>query len=254
MKLLLVIFILGAVKAPAFFERGLSAAAGTNPKGASVNASLAYNQLLWDGRVHGDESQFWKYGYLRPKTYYESSFYINTLGAELQIYPISIFGGSVGTSYADRTVKSLDLYECDQVDCKGQVSKTFYNLNLNLGYQSWVMVLFYQNTQLEASSEVPALVEYSSMLLIPKKSSSLDTKVVFLGYKLTEQITAALYGTHYQIESKKSEGQYLVVSYKYDDYSWIVGTGAFGSDYNEKTFAAFVKVSWLFDPTLSLID
>lgn len=254
MKLFLALLLLVSVKTFAFFERGLSAAAGTNPKGANINVSLAYNQLLWDKRVPNDESQFWKYGYLRPKAYYESSFYINTLNAELQIYPVSIFGGSVGTSYSDRTVKSLDLYECDQVDCKGQVRKTFYNLNLNVEYGDWIAALVYQNTQLKASSEAPLLVEYSSMLLIPEKSSSMDTKVAFVGYKLTEQITAAWYGTFYRIESKKSEGQYFVASYKNDEYSWIVGLGAFGSDYYEKSFAAFVKVSWLLDPTLSLID
>lgn len=254
MKYILVILFLfsGAVKAFAFFERGLSAAAGSNPKGANINASLAYNQFMWDGRAQNNESPFWKYGYLRPKVYYETSYVINTVSAELQVYPISIFGGSVGYKNSDRAVKSLELYECDKVDCQGQVTKSFYNLNLNLGYSSWVMALIYENTQLKASSDIPPLVEYSSMLLIPSRSETMENKVAILGYKWNENLTIGFYENFYQIKDKKSEGQYLVGNYKYDDLSWVVGAGTFGSDYFEKTFAAFIQLSWKLDPSLSL--
>ncbi len=183
MRYILVILFLfsGAVKVSAFFERGLSAAAGSNPKGANINASLAYNQLLWDGRSQNDESRFWKYGYLRPKVYYETSYVINTVSAELQVYPISIFGGSVGYKNSDRAVKSLELYECDKVNCQGQVTKSFYNLNLNLGYGSWVMALIYENTQLKASSDIPPLVEYSRSVETKSVSARSPSKVTRSG-------------------------------------------------------------------------
>lgn len=246
----LILFL--TLQSSAYFERGLSAAAGTNPKGANIKASLAYNYEVWSARTN--ESDFWKYGYLRPKVFFESSYYINTTAAELQIYPVAIFGGAIGTSYADRTVTSLDLLECDTVNCKGQLRKSYYNVNLNLGYGSLLAVLLYEKDYLQSSESDRPLVEYSSMLPIPEKNSELEKNIAFIGFKINEKMTMGFYESLYKIKDKKSEGLYLVANYKEEDFSYTLGAGTFGSDYYEKSFAAFVKISWILDPTLSLND
>lgn len=251
--LIAILFLIFSFQVQAFFERGLSAAAGNNPAGANINASLAYNYKVWDKRSDSNDALFWNYGYLRPKISYESSVYINTFDAQLHIYPISLFGIIVGTQYSERAVKSLDLFDCDLANCKGNVRKNYYKLNLNLGYGSVIGALAYGKDFLEGSdNNTPSLVEYNSMLLFPQKTTVLENKVAFVGYKWSKNFTLALYESYYEIESKKSEGQYIVGNYKDGDFSWLVGVGTFGSDYNEKTFAGFVKVSWLLDPSLSL--
>lgn len=255
MKIFLII-LLFSTQVLAFFERGLSAAAGSNPAGGSLTGSLAYNYKAWDTRTAENGHPFWMYGYVRPKISYETSFYINSLDAEIQIYPISIFGVTFGTAYVERAVKRLDLFDCDLVNCKGQVRKNYFNVNLNLGYGPWLGALVYGKDYLDAvdESNPRPLVQYSSMLLFNQNATEMERKVAFLGYKLTEALTLALYESYHELEGKKSEGQYVVGNYKNTHFSYIVGAGTFGSDYNEKTFAAFVKVSWLLDPSLSLND
>jgi hypothetical protein len=176
----------------------------------------------------------------------------------LQIFPISIFGVSVGTSHAYRNVKELGSFNCDFNNCAGQLRRNFYRVNLNLGYQDYIASFAYTKDFLFPSNITQPFVDYSSMLLIEDSSTQQDRLLAFLGYKLSERLNIGVVEMmahmHNNSGRTRAEGQYLAVTAKADDSNWLVGLGTFGSDYHEKFFSLLVKVSWSFDPSLSLND
>lgn len=253
-------FLIGAIalifsmQTQAFFERKLGAMVISNPIGASLSAGLAYNYKVWSD----SDVNFWKYGYIRPKVNYDTSYAINTFSGEIQLFPISLLGVSFGSFHAYRNVKELWSFNCDTYNCAGQLRRNFYRINLNLGYKDYVTSIAFTKDYLYTSDAYLPFVDYSSMLLIEGPSSEQDRLLAFFGYKLSEKLNVGVIEMYSQIHNKsgsnKSEAQFLAVNAKADDMNWVVGMGTFGSDYHEKFFSLLVKVSWSIDPTLSLND
>lgn len=258
MKLVLVLFALvSGLNAQAFFERQVSGVASNRPFGLVLTAGLAYNYKIWDD----SETTFWKYGYIRPKVSYDTSFLVNTAIAELQVYPISIFGFAVGSSYAYRSVKKNEEYDCDKVSCTSELHRNYFRANLNLGAGNFISSLSYQveHYYISKDDNLPS-VDLGTLLLLPQENGQQEKMVAFLGYKASEFIDVGVLEMFNQVKDPstdiktKSEGQYLVARLKQGEFKYMGGVGTFGTDYNEKSFAAIFKVIWVIDPTLSLAD
>lgn len=258
MKIFLTLCLLfSSLTSQAFFEKKLAGAASNKPSGGVINTALAYNYKVWDD----SETTFWKYGYLRPKASFDTSFLINTVGAELQVYPISIFGVAVGSNYAYRSIKHNDEFDCDLVNCKGEVHRNYFRANANLGFGKFISSLTYQVEYFYNSKDdqLPS-VEFNTLLLIPHKDGRQERRIAFLGYKWSDTIDIGVLGMRNEMtaggtsETKKSEAGYLVGSFKVDDLKWQAGLGTYGSDYNPSGLSALLKVTWVLDPTLSLND
>ncbi|MBC7456821.1 MAG: hypothetical protein H7235_00985 [Bdellovibrionaceae bacterium] len=258
MKIILALMaLISNLNAEAFFERQVSGAASNRPLGLVLTVGIAYNYKIWDD----SETTFWKYGYIRPKVTYDTSFLVNTAMTELQVYPVSIFGFAVGSSYAYRSVKKNEEYDCDQVSCKSELHRNYFRTNLNLGAGNFISSLSYQveHYYISKDDNLPSL-DLGTLLLLPKKNGLQEKMVAFLGYKATEFIDVGVLEMRNQVidpstdMKTKSEGQYIVARLKDGDFKYMGGIGTFGTDYNEKSLAAIFKVIWVIDPTLSLAD
>ncbi len=258
MKMILVLFALvSGFNAQAFFERQVSGVASSRPFGLVLTAGLAYNQKIWD-----DSSEtFWKYGYIRPKVAFDTSFLVNTAVAELQVYPISIFGFAVGSSYAYRSVQKNEEYDCDKLSCRSELHRNYFRANLNLGAGNFISSLNYQveHFYISRDDNKPS-VDLGTLLVLAPKNAQQEKMIAFFGYKMSEYIDVGVLEMFHQATDPatdikmKSEGQYFVARVKHEDFKYMGGVGTFGTDYKEKSFAAIFKVIWVLDPTLSLAD
>ncbi len=244
-----------AFDAQAFFERKVYGVGSTNPAGLVLSAGMAYNHKIWDG----SEEKFWKYGYIRPKVAFDTSFLVNAVSAELQTYPISIFGFSFGSNYAYRAVQHNDDFSCDLYNCRGEMHRNYFRVNANLGAGDYISSLSYQVEHFYNShDDSKPSVELSTSLLIPHENGIQEKYVAFFGYKLSDDMNFGVLEMYNAVSgfggTKKSEGQYLVTSVSVDKLKCTAGVGTFGSDYNEKSLSLIVKINWLLDPSLSLND
>ncbi len=256
MKILLSFFILIiSLTSQAFFERQISAVASNRPFGLVLTGGLAYNYKLWDD----SGEQFWKYGYIRPKVAFDTSFLVNTAITEIQVYPISIFGVTLGSSYAYRSVDKNEEYDCAKVSCRSELHRNYFRTDINLGAGSFISSLSYQVEHYYISHDnLLSSVDLGTLLLIPHENGQQEKMIAFFGYRASDFIQVGVLELFNQAtdpsvsERKKSEGQYIVARLKGPDLSYTAGVGTFGTDYNEKSFAVFVKMNWSFDPSLSL--
>ena len=256
MKLFLtIILFMTAFNAQAFFERKIYGIGSANPTGLVLSAGVAYNQKIWDD----SGEKFWKYGYIRPKVAFDTSFLVNTVSAELQTYPISILGFSFGSNYAYRSIQHNDDFSCDLYNCRGEMHRNYFRANANLGAGDYISSLSYQVEHFYNShDDSKPSVELATLLLIPHEKGIQEKYVAFFGYKLSDDLNFGLLELYNTVSdsgmTKKSEGQYLVASVSVDKLKCTAGLGTFGSDYNEKSFSLIVKINWLLDPSLSLND
>ncbi len=256
MKTLLAILLLvTSLSAQAFFERKVYGMGSTNPEGVVLSAGLAYNYKLWDN----SEKNFWNQGFIRPKASYDTSFLVNTAVGEVQAYPIALVGLTVGTNYAYRGVRRSNDFNCDIYNCKDELRREYYRVNLNLGAGDFITSLSYQNERLSPrGSDIRPSVELTTLLLIPFEQAIQKKYFAFLGYKLSDDLNFGLVEMYNEMSgsfgTQKSEGQYIAGSMTVDKVKTLIGLGTFGSDYNDKTFSLIVKINWLLDPSLSLND
>lgn len=255
--LILILFTFFSLNSQAFFERKISGVASNHPAGGVLNLGLAFNYKMWDD----SEKNFWNYGYIRPKISYDTSILVNTVGAELQLYPISIFGISFGTNYGSRSVQNNEDFNCEQINCKGDLQRDYYRLNASIGFGDVISSLSFQSERLSPRNDQGLTsLDFSTLLLLPSGQTSTQEKTIaFMGYKLSDDFQIGLLEMFHKIsagnwETHKSEGQYFVGSLRHNEFKYMAGLGTFGSDYNEKTFALIVKINWLLDPSLSLND
>jgi hypothetical protein len=256
MKIILIFFLLvSSLSAQAFFERKVYGMGSTNPEGLVLSAGLAYNYKLWDD----SEKNFWNHGFIRPKVSFDTSFLVNTVVGELQVYPIALVGITVGTNYAYRNVRRSNDFDCDIYNCKDELRREYYRVNLNLGAGDIITSLSFQNERLSPrGDDVRPSVELTTLLLIPHEEAIQKRYFAFVGYKLSDDLNFGLVEMFNEMSgpggTRKSEGQYIAGSLKVDKLQTLLGVGTFGSDYNDKTFSFIVKINWLLDPSLSLND
>ena len=256
MKLFLTIaFFMTVSNSQAFFEHKVYGLASNNPLGLVLSAGLAYNQKVWDDSTE----KFWMYGYIRPKVAFDTSFLVNTASAEIQVFPISIFGFTLGSNYAYRSVEDSPDFSCDLYNCRGEMHRNYFRVNANLGAGDFVSSLSYQVEHFyNSNDDMKPSVELATLLLIPEENGIQERYTAFFGYKLSDDLSFGVLEMYNMVSGQgvttKSEGQYLVASVSVDKLKVTTGLGTFGSDYNEKTFSLIVKINWLLDPSLSLND
>lgn len=205
------------------------------------------------------------YGYLRPKLNWDTSVFVNTLNAEVQVFPVSIFGFSFGTSDTRRDPKKLREFECDIYECKGNVKRNYIKASAAIGFAGVKIAYFYQRDfmNFDQNTDRPGVVDMNNSLLINTGHSQVDKQQVFAGYGFTDKLdvgllymqnTAKTSPSADVLSKSQSVGQFVAGMYKMDQFKWTAGLGTYESDYMRRQFSALVKVSWLLDPTLSLMD
>lgn len=261
MKSKLKVILLGlifSIQSLAQIEKGASVLGVSHPEALVLSGYLAYNYELW----RSDPGAFWQYGFLRPKVNVDSSVFVNTINAELQFYPISIFGLTTGASHSVRRVNKLKEFDCDQYECRGDLKKTFIRAHMLLGYKGVKISYSYQRDFLKMSGfNQTAAVELNNSVLFNQGGSLVDKQTLFAGYGVTEQLDLGVLYLANDMkttpnatikEQSRSVGQFLAGQYRWLPFKIMAGLGTYESDYMPREFSALVKVSWSPDTTLSL--
>lgn len=235
-----------------YFERQLGGLVISKPQGVILSAALAYNYELWKSQT---KDNFWMYGYLRPKVGLDSSFLVNTVFSELQIFPISILGVSMGSAYAHRSVTDLAEFDCKLYECQKEFSKQYIKGQLAVGWGSIKAMYSYQEDRIYADqTDKPFLVETGVRLLMKSGFNLLAKQSMFVGYDLNSQWNIGGLYMFNRMNRTESEHHYALLQYKPLPWKVGLGVGTFESEYVKKSFSALVKVSWSVDPTLSLME
>lgn len=117
--------------------------ARTYPLSGAVFAKTGLGQEIWRQRTDSDLDQV-LYGYFRPSLQVSSSGPFNSLSAEVDLFPISFFGVSVGKSIYSRGM-NISFEDCYQVQCQGTLEARHVSWKLALGYERFFSIFSLKN-------------------------------------------------------------------------------------------------------------
>jgi hypothetical protein len=102
------------------------------PIGAQVVSSAGLGVSLW-----GD-TRSWKYGFARVALNGATSVVVNRIGAEFQLFPVSILGVSAGFDSGTRNFGPR-FVNCGQYECTGRVDRLYLKGQLFAGYKKIIL-------------------------------------------------------------------------------------------------------------------
>lgn len=140
------------------------------PPGAMFYGTLGHSWRLWGhdpvpslprigpGPSEIEGSPLWHYGYVRAVANVQTAFVMNRATAELEIFPISIFGFAVGQGI-HQTPSLSQQFDCKTSSaCKGVLDRTSLRAQALVGYQKFFGLLVVRKEWItQASANRPGL-------------------------------------------------------------------------------------------------
>lgn len=219
------VFCLGAIfSSHADLDYSVSAIARTTPIASQVDGTLGYGQRLW-----GDETTPF-YGYIRPSTSLRGS--TSPAGVvNLDIYPVSFFGMSVGRIYMHRYVDQPEI-NCELAECKGWFNNSYIQAKLLGKYQKFFGTLTFQKDFYDShdSSVRPVYQAVNVVFISPNKDQGEDWFAV-LGYEINPQWSVGVIAEEFSSQklNHHQDMQLAFVKWTREEWSYTVGAGRFQS-------------------------
>ena len=224
------------------------------PLGAQATATLGYDFLLWDRST--SPKTVWHYGYLRGALNFATSAVVNRVGFELQAFPISIFGISVGYDWGLRnyTPKWLD---CQTYECNGRIDRKFIKGNLFGAYHSLVFAGTVRYEELRAYHTSKQFFDETTLLVGRNAGEHLLTLNPVLVYAIDDVWKAGAMSL-YSRAMDTGDFSHLygpLVTWTHDSILTVAGgVGLNRSPVVQSGWAAFLVVSYNLQPSLAISE
>ena len=219
--------------------------------GAEARIESGYNYLLWgEGKRENP-----LYGLIRPAINATSSAVINSYGAEIGFYPISILGIERGFRNVQSDFGKFNFYDCDEVRCKGSLKRDYTTYKLALGYKNLVAmgrVQISDNKYSNGGERNKPVAEFRfASLANPREDSHYYSQYVIAwrSSQLKGLIGIAKDYARFQESGMEFHSTFLVYSTKIEDENWVFGFGGFESDHWEKGSVFYLRWNYEIYPT-----
>jgi hypothetical protein len=219
------------------------------PLSGVVESELGYNFLLW-----GSPSESPWYGYVRPVVYCDTSISYNTLGAALDVYPISFLRFRMGENGIQNDV-DYKAYDCTTDDCRGRYERKYAQVQLSLGDAGFFAQgrVQWEDWTQRNSGTVDFVEPENGLALSPSGDSEIVYRVIG-GYKLSSRLKASA-GLIYAQSSQTNESSrfpFGLAIYTSGALTVGGGVGVFSSDIKSAGISGLFFLSWQVLPGLEL--
>lgn len=251
--------LLGLLLAPLLIEgRGFDSQAGViarnYPIGARASVTGGYTATLWadDPLPDPDPEVFapvpaWRYGYVRPVISLDSSYVISRGSAEVEFFPISVFGLAAGTSVASRGGFDFPDFDCERISCDGTLRKKHLRSQLVLGAGGWSFLWKNRIDWFEAGSAARPFLDDLSNLVARPGRDELRSATAALGYRLNGRWMTGLAVDLQKFSGSGShnQGTYWILNGRSRAWRALAGAGVYRSSHQELEPSVFLDLRWI---------
>jgi hypothetical protein len=240
--------------AKADIDLTLDTALRSYPLSGVLEADVGYDYLLWGSATPGAKDNSPWYGYVRPSANSASSLTYNSLGAALDVYPLSFLGLRIGAE-GIQDDSNYTGYDCSSYQCRGRFYRNYAQVQLSLGYAK----VFFQGrirrerwSQGQVSTE--AFLEPTNGFALAPSGDAETVWRGLLGYKLDDNWMVAGLLIYAQADSNHgiSRCPLGVVGYTWKSLSVAAGVGVFESPIRAQEGTGILIISWSAIPGLAL--
>lgn len=170
------------------------------------------------------------FGLIRPSLQLRSNVVINTIGGNLEFYPISFIGFEAGFTNIYSNYEKFVYYNCKTSRCSGELHKNFTAAKIALGYKDVIAVTRFEyalNKYDDPTGDNKPVVEFLYGTLANPHHDNFTFSQSFLGYKLddTKLVGIANEFVHFEGSRMTYQSTFLVYNTKKDDESFTYGLG-----------------------------
>lgn len=192
--------------------------------GAEAYLDTGYN-LVWWGKKERKSDVL--YGLIRPSLNLSTSGVINSVKGELEFFPISFLGVSVGRQIVHSNYE-FPFFNCDVVLCKGEYQRNFIEGKMALGAGGWITTLQYKVDVVKAPHSRMPLADWRNIIIGDNgRDVQIDKKMV-----IGKIVDAHLYGlllenVSFQGSGEMRESYAAAYQFKYLANSYMFALGVY---------------------------
>lgn len=247
---LLLISTLLTWAAPTKFDANIGMQGRTLPAlGAEVYGEAGYNLLLWGKK---ETPKDFLYGLVRPSLGASTSGVVNSVKAELEVFPISILGFSAGRQFLNSNY-DFPFFDCSSVTCQGEYVRNFVESKMVLGYKGWVALGNYKVDTLRSPNKTEPMADWRNVILGEPGEEVQIEKKLFVGKFFSNQMVGALIeNVQFLGSGERKESFAAVYQMRKDQTNYMIGAGAFHTDQQPMGFQLYFRIHYVALPSLKL--
>jgi hypothetical protein len=217
--------------------------------GAEAYAEAGLNQLLW-GKKDQPKDVF--YGLVRPSLGASTSAVINSLKGELEIFPISFLGFSLGRQMLFSNF-DFPFLDCDSIQCQGQFERNFVEGKMVLGHRGWVALGHYKVDVLTSPGDKLPMADWRNVIVGDPGEEVQIEKKLFLGKFFSNKMVGALVENVQFLGSRERKESFAAVyQVRKNQTHYMLGVGAFHTDQQPMGFQFYFRIHQVYLPSLKL--
>lgn len=217
--------------------------------GAELYGEAGYNQLIW-GKKEGPKD--FLYGLVRPSLGVATSGVINGLKAEVELFPISIFGITAGRQIIDSNF-NFPFFDCDDVNCLGEFHRNYIEAKMVLGAKGFIALANYKIDTVTGPSDDKPMADWRNVIVGNSRRDTQIEKKLLLG-KVFGNKMIGLLGENVMFDGsrERKESYAAVYQFRKKDTSYMIGSGIFHTDREPMGLIFYFRVHHVWLPSLKL--
>jgi len=224
----------------------------------STNAGFRSYALGAAARVEaGLNQQIWRYnkqiyGFIREAAYFSTSGSINTAGAKIEFFPISILGLVAGAEQVYRDSKELDTFDCDSQICDADGTRSYLKIENVLAYKKFVTINDYQRDFFNYDHDGIVANALHTFFIADDDIVSVMRNII--AYQYSDTYTMGL--VHFRSWTQKTRQDSTFVGflnqYKRDKWTYDIVVGGYHARGGDNHFSTLLQVKYAFKKGLRL--
>jgi hypothetical protein len=218
--------------------------------GAEVYADAGYSQLLWGERKAGDKNIL--FGLIRPSIAGSSSAVINSIKAEIEVFPISFLGFAFGRQYIHSNY-DFPFFNCDEVICQGNYTRNYVETKMALGAAGWVTLLSYRYDTLRAPNNSRPIADWRHVIVgEPGEEVQIERKALIAKMHGHHMFGVLAENVRFEGSGEFKESYAAVYQYKPEAVAYMIGAGPFRTSREPLGLIFYFRVNANLIPSIKL--
>ena len=247
--------ILHGINALANWDYQASFFGRTLPFGGIPSGTVGYNFLVWgedprpqlpqNGPPTGTGAD-WRFGYVRPYFTAQSNVFTSRAIGEIDLFPVSIFGVTLGQAYQARINQSTQ-FDCTQVLCGGVLNRSYVRLQTVVGTHGFYAAGWLRFDWISHPDSSMSFLEESTALVGAPGSDRMAHLTVALGYSPNQEwiVGASAVQSRVLTSSHQSFTSFLFGNYYTGPWSFLLGAGTYSSSHQALSPTVLMMIQWM---------
>jgi hypothetical protein len=217
--------------------------------GAELYAESGYNFITWGKK---ETSKDFLYGLIRPSFGVSTSGVINSIKGELEIFPISIWGISLGRQIIHSNF-DFPFLDCEAAACKGEYQRNFVENKMVIGHKGWVALGNFKIDNLHSPDSSLQTADWRNVILGNKGNEvQIEKKLLVAKLFSNKMLGVLLENVEFQGSHERKESYVAVYQFKRNSNFYMFGSGIFHTDQQPMGFQIYFRIHHVALPSLKL--